>query len=87
MRRIYKYPIPINSTNFSIEMPMYSKILRVDWQNGGLFLWALVDPSNSPSRRVFQCFGTGQDIADGLEYLKTYEIGPLVIHLFVKGGL
>lgn len=83
MKRIHKYPLPLNSVSFSVSLPLDWELLRVGFQNEQLFMWVLCDPSNQMRNFNFRLFGTGQDILGDVKYLSTYDIGPLVLHLFL----
>jgi hypothetical protein len=82
MKTVYKYPIPITSEKFSLQLPFGFKVLRIGFQNEKLFMWVEVNKDNHPVETRFLIFGTGQDIPSGANYLSTYEIGPLVFHIY-----
>lgn len=82
MKRVYKYPVPMRSTKFSIPLPRSFKFLRIGFQADILQMWAEVSPEEPKLPIDFQVFGTGQDMPDGLKYLATYDNGPFVLHLF-----
>ena len=82
MKKIFKYSIPISKTKFSILLPYEYKVLRVGFQAEQLFMWAEFSDGAQNVQYDFQVFGTGQDIKPGAEYVATYELGPLVMHLY-----
>jgi len=84
MHKIWKYPFGI-SGNIIISMPKLARILDIQYQNGTLCMWALVDDNDLIVNRFFTVIGTGHNIPDfshGLEYIKTVQDGPYVWHIF-----
>jgi hypothetical protein len=86
--RVFKYEIPIEDEP-TVRLPRGAGILSVGQQNGGLFLWALVDPSvTETERRVFRIAGTGHEIAEaeGLSFIGTVFMcgSALVFHIFER---
>jgi hypothetical protein len=81
--KIWKWPLVI--TDFqTVEMPMRTKILTVQMQEGQLCLWAEVnDLSNETELRTIMIAGTGQaNIPPGAQYIGTVQDQPLVWHVF-----
>lgn len=78
MTTIWKFPLSDETT--ALEMPAGASILRVDVQDGSVFLWAMVDTDAPKETRFFLFYGTGYEIkdADRLKFLNTF---------FVKGGV
>ncbi len=60
MKVIYKYQIPIKES-FTIDMPKFANIIRVDSIDGLCFLWAEVDTSNPVEPIEFRAYKTGQE--------------------------
>lgn len=85
MRTVYKYPVPV-ADEVRIDMPFGAKVLHVEQQGEGVYIWALVDPSAERERRVFIVRGTGHPIDDDMpiEHVGTFLLqgGALVFHLF-----
>ncbi len=85
MQTIHKYPFEVNDT-VRISMPIGSKVLCVQVQNGQPCIWALVHPSNAQDIYEFSIRGTGHncDDVDGDDYLGTFQLhdGALVFHMF-----
>jgi len=83
MKRIFKYPIPVND-RITIEMPKGSVILTVQMQKSEPQLWALVDIDSPKIERYFYLFGTGMEVREGLVYCGSFQMlgGDLVFHLF-----
>lgn len=81
---IWKYPLPI--TNIScIPMPRGAKVLTVQTQEDGPYLWVLIDEKAAPMSRYFAVYGTGHPLSDNLgTYIGTFQIegGALVFHVF-----
>jgi len=88
MKRIYKYPFPIQvESDFVIHMPVGAKILTVQLQNGDPYIWAIVDPAAEICARSFLLFGTGNPLPTditALPYIGTFQLrsGSFVFHLF-----
>ena len=93
MRKIFKYPIPIED-NIEIIMPEGATILKIGSQMGKallkieeLVMWVLVDPSAPKMIRKFRLTGTGHPITESsksLIYVDSVQMRqtPLVFHLF-----
>jgi hypothetical protein len=93
---IYKYEIPLEHDDFTLEMPKNSKILSFQIQNNKPFIWAMVNEVVEKEERRFKLFGTGQSFEedDILAYnfigtaqmrkISTMDNGYLVLHLFVE---
>ena len=85
MKIIYKYKIDLGS-QFEIELPESSEILRFGIQNDTLYTWVLVDPNLPPQKRKFRVFGTGQGIPENelpnMNYLSTIDIDYFAWHIF-----
>ena len=83
--RVFKYPL-FKEINL-VELPQGSKILRITTQvqSDGLkvkMMWALVNLAAPPVMRVFQFFGTGQEIPPFATYVTTMDDPPFVWHIF-----
>jgi hypothetical protein len=83
-RRIWKYKLRITDEQ-SIEMPTGAQFLSVQFQDGDLCMWALVDLDEPMHRHRFYVVGTGNPMPRGA----TYHIGTvqqpglhLVWHVF-----
>jgi hypothetical protein len=86
MLTIYKYPLKLGATYDSLGMPKGAKILRAEFQNNILTLWAMVDTELTDERRYFVTFGTGHDMGaydeNKLFYISTVFITQFVFHVF-----
>lgn len=87
MQTVYKYDLePLNTE--SLSMPVGSKILHVDNQDGNLCLWALVDTSvTTMCSRIITVVGTEHQLwtkeaGKRNEYIGTVVIDPFVWHVF-----
>jgi hypothetical protein len=86
MKRIYKYKLE-NASTQRIPMPEGAQILCAQVQNGGICIWALVDP-DAPGKqeRTIHVYGTGWDIGrtELLRHIDTiqFENGALIFHVF-----
>jgi hypothetical protein len=91
MKVIWKFDI-LMEDRISIGLPKGAEILTVQTQKGIPFLWALVDPEQTPELRYFRIYGTGRQTQDfenlKLTYISTFQImdGTLVFHLFEEVG-
>lgn len=84
--RIWKFPIGIVDLQ-NLLMPEGAEILTAQVQEGGLFLWALVNPAAPAQRRVIEILGTGFEIADAeRKHIATAQMadGSLVWHVFER---
>ena len=86
-KTIWKFNLKATDTQ-TIEMPAGAVVLTVQVQNGTPCLWAMVDPEESASKRIFKTFGTGHQIDNSrnvpLLFVGTYQLldGNLVFHVF-----
>lgn len=84
MTTIYKYSLQPGRT--VLDLPSGAQVLTVQMQRGEPCLWAKVDTTNPPERRVFDVFGTGHPMPDDprLLYVATFQMdgGALVWHVF-----
>lgn len=85
-RSIWKYEITGDTT---FNMPAGARVLAVQTQGSGehVMLWALVEPDAPTVRRRFACFGTGHTLPADLDpsgYAGTFQVGPLVFHVFER---
>lgn len=87
MKTIYKYTIAILDKQ-EVVMPLGSKILTVQEQNGKLRLWAMVDTDTKVKEiRGIAIYGTGNPMDSHMEtfkYITTVQQhgGCLVWHVF-----
>jgi hypothetical protein len=83
MKVVYKYEIAPDKR--SAEMPLDSKILKVDMQGDALMLWVehgWVDGNTVRTVRHFEVYGTGQPIPLHTEHVGTFFDGPFVWHVY-----
>jgi hypothetical protein len=82
--KIYKYPLTLADEQI-VELPLASRILSVGMQDGGIFVWALVDEAARATVSVrFWIRGTGHP-ADSLSFatfLGTVFDRQFVWHVF-----
>ena len=83
MRKIYKYELERTDAQY-IHLPIGYKMLAVKIQNDRIFLWALVDDSNTSVKVKIRIFGTGNPIEDesNLEFIDTVEDSSFIWHIF-----
>jgi hypothetical protein len=83
--KIFKYQLKVKDEQ-AILMPIGAKVISVQFQNGNLCLWAIVNPSNATELRCFEVYGTGADFPSlGMaerKHLATVQEGPFVWHIF-----
>ena len=85
MKTVYKYPAPLASQPFAVELPMTAEVLAFDQQGDELFFWAAVDPDDETETRTFRIAGTGHPLpSENMRYIGTCQQmgGALVWHLF-----
>ena len=87
MKTIWKFPLAVVSP-YQITMPKGAKILTVQRQGAHACLWAIVDPDAEKERRVFEIFGTGQSMHEGMgidrKYIGTFQASEFVWHVFER---
>lgn len=76
MKVIYKYSIAAKI--IKIDMPKGAEILKVDEQGGEPYLWALVETENKDEERLFDTYGTGDEIPGF--YTKYHFVGTYYLH-------
>lgn len=87
MQVVHKYIISLVEYGI-VFLPKFAKILSIQYQGNDLCLWALVDPSNSLEKRVFQVLVTGEELKSGpfetWSHLATcqHEHSGTVVHIF-----
>ena len=85
MHKIYKYPL--SEIKGTATLPVGSNILDIEYQEGNLSLWALVDARINETEEVkLEIYGTGWNIKkpDQLKHLKTLHNRGLVWHVFSR---
>lgn len=88
-KKIYKYPIEIKDKQ-QLELPVGAEILSVQTQYGEVQMWALVDPNAQKETRMFEVFGTGNDVYYDMGvdrvFISTIQLegGALVFHIFER---
>ncbi len=85
MKRILKYKIDLKAATV-IRLPHMAQILSCQELRGELMLWALVDENAETHDKIFEVFGTGQEIKYDIgvrrDYISTVQIGDFVLHIF-----
>lgn len=83
---VWKFALQMECT---ISMPLGSKVLHVHEQDGGVYVWAEVNPSQVMVDRHFRIYGTGHPMPDNAgAYLGTVHLsgGALVFHVYERGA-
>lgn len=90
-QRIFKYSLALTRVQ-GVSMPRNAQILSVQYQEGLLCMWALVDGAAEPVKREICIYGTGHEVfvaptrrAVLLSYVGTVQQGPFVWHVFDNG--
>jgi hypothetical protein len=79
-RTIWKFPI--EGMDPVLSMPESAEVVGFGQQDGGLVVWAIVDPEEFVRRRAFHVVGTGWDIDPGLTHRGMVQMpNGLVWHL------
>lgn len=90
LTKIYKYQLETTDVQ-QIQMPQGSEILCIQTQEETPYIWALVDPNATVTKRTFEIFGTGHNVPENAnrKYIGTYQLqgGQLVFHCFELFGL
>lgn len=69
----------------TVMMPRGAKIIAVQEQAGAICLWAIVDPQENKTSRLFTIAGTGHQLppnAAAINHLGTVQLGAYVWHVF-----
>jgi hypothetical protein len=88
MKTIWKFQIPVPTADGSaaIETPLDWSPLSLQWQDGHVCVWAIVNPASLKVRRALLVLGTGWDVPQDrtLVHLGTYQEhdGAYVWHVF-----
>ena len=85
MRTILKYDVAIG--RFEVKMPTGARVLDAQGQDGRPVMWVQTWGEPTLEKRIFQVFGTGQEIPQDLgpemfKYRATFQMGPMVWHLY-----
>lgn len=82
MKTIWKFPLELKGLQ-NVSIPEGAEILHCAIQSGGIFMWALVDPSLPLQRREIEMIGTGNPAPEEeRRYISTVIDGSLVWHIF-----
>lgn len=57
MKTIHKFPVPMGK--FSLAIPRFSDVLKIDTQHNQPFMWVLLDDAAPKQRWSFQTTVTG----------------------------
>lgn len=90
MEVVYKYPLEHFEKSrdlVELQLPSTAQVLDIAFQDGKLFLWALVDTKYPEMTYEVVVAGTGREIEvdiRGRLYSKTIHRDGFVWHFFVK---
>lgn len=84
-KTVWKYKVH-RATDQAVPMPAGAELLRVDFQDGMMQIWALVDPEAEIVGRRILILGTGHVVEwQDYTYVGTTFQGPFVWHVFDAG--
>jgi hypothetical protein len=85
--RIWKYLLEVTDIQ-AIQIPVGSRILSADNQNGDLCLWAIVPTQNATEDRCIEIIGTGNPVLEAIgltrRFIGTVIMRPFVWHVFER---
>lgn len=82
MKTIWKFNLGVLDTQ-TLFMPKDAEILSIQFQDGGLCVWALVETDNETVGLPITIVGTGQSIRKNLgAFIATVQQPPFVWHVF-----
>jgi hypothetical protein len=81
MKVIWKFSLALVAEEV-IPMPKERKFLNLQLQGRNPVLWYLVDSNTDMEDVTIVTYMTGQAADDTEKYLGTYQLGPLVFHVF-----
>ena len=89
MKKIFKYVIDNLDKEARFSVPLNSKVLSIQVQDGRPTIWMLIDDSiiKNSETRIFKLFATGEefDTEEWNVYYGTVQLGSrFVLHLFEK---
>jgi hypothetical protein len=72
----------------TVEMPSHARVLSAKEQDGEICVWALVNPNDYKTQRMFRVVGTGHtsERLDLWQFVDTVMLagGALVFHVFTR---
>lgn len=84
INKIFKYDLELTDKQ-TIDLPTNAIILTVQYQHGGLRLWAKVDENTTTRKRKIRIIGTGHEF-EGYNWLYITTVqdleGLLIWHIF-----
>ena len=95
MRRVYKYTLDFiddyaedildGAVKCELKIPIGSRFLRIDLQNGVKTLWVEVNPKSKERTETFYLYSTGWDIKrTDINWRATIMDGIFVWHIYEK---
>jgi hypothetical protein len=85
MELIWKLKV-ILEKEFTLKLPLESKILSVQTQRNEAWIWAQVDVDRQEETRAFQVIPTGERVCPSLDYIGTFQLndGYFSGHLYER---
>jgi hypothetical protein len=78
---IWKYELSVTGLQ-EISIPVGSRFLSVDRQDGRICLWVMVDPKNVNEKRLIEIIGTGNPVPWRVGMSRRH-IGTVIMDSFV----
>ena len=85
MKTIWKFSLKLTNGIQTVSMPVGSKVVHFEMQQGAPAIWALVDSVSPVENRMFEILGTGHEIGFDRHWAGTCQDGVYVWHLFEFG--
>lgn len=61
-RVVWKYPLDLTSKVQAVEVPMECDLLCAEWIDRKPTIWALVQPDEEKTLRLFRVYATGEEL-------------------------
>lgn len=83
MKKIYKYPVNIGEVT-TLSLPTGSTVVHFAAQCDNLYVWILMNKIDVIQKVnvEFYVAGTGWDVGDNFQHIKSCQQGSYVWHLF-----
>jgi hypothetical protein len=83
MKYIYKYQFATDPNALRVDLPIGSRVVKFNFQNGTPTIWVLQSSDETQFvTREFSIAGTGHKVSADSTYIGTAFQGPFVWHLF-----
>ncbi len=87
MRTVWKFELEPTAQRQPIEMPRGAKLLAcsLDWEAMPC-IWAEVDTEAPREVRMIGVLTTGADLEQATEYVGSFAVKPLILHVYEMAG-